>query len=90
MLHASILPAACRALRFRALMTSPPPIRPPTHHPLQRQLLFSTFLANTTVGAPDLPADFSTQIQTAWSNFYASSFAEDDPTGSAAQSALGK
>lgn len=57
---------------------------------LVRQLLFSEFLANTTAGAPDLPVDFAAQVATAWSNFYESAFAEDDPTGAAAQSALGK
>ncbi|KAL4451484.1 hypothetical protein ABPG75_007146 [Micractinium tetrahymenae] len=57
---------------------------------LVRQLLFSSFLSNTTGGAPDLPTDFATQVQSAWSSFYSSSFGEDDPTGQAAQSALGK
>lgn len=71
------------------LIPSPPP-PPPPHRALQRQLLFSEFLANTTVGAPDLPVDFAAQVATAWSNFYESAFAEDDPTGAAAQSALGK
>ncbi|PSC76693.1 Phosphatidylinositol 4-phosphate 5-kinase 2 [Micractinium conductrix] len=57
---------------------------------LVRQRLFTTYLANATAGATDLPADYSAQVQSAWDSFYASTFPPEDPTGDDAHDALGR
>ena len=64
--RASRAPGACAAAACRLPLVLPaassaPPLHPPAC-PLQRQRLFTTYLAEMTDGATDLPANYTTEV----------------------------